>query len=283
MNSTPFSKQMIQRVDAAVTPALIDSYQKYGAVCIRNMLTSEEIDLLVEGIEFNLKYPSRRAKIASAEDDPGLFIEDFCTWQMNSYYQQFIFKSPVSLIAGKLMKSKITRLYHDHLLVKESGTRQRTPWHQDQPYYNIEGLQNCSLWIPIDPVPYESTLEFIASSHLGPWLMPRSFKDNQTKWFPEGSLADLPDIDAKREDYPILGWQITPGDVVCFHMLTLHSAGGVGHNLRRRVFSVRFLGDDITHAPRQWTTSPDFPGLSDELPSGAPMDHPLFPIIWSRV
>lgn len=282
MKSTPFSKQMTQRVEAAVTPAQIDAYQINGAVCIRNVLTAEEINLLSQGIEFNLKYPSLRAKIASQKDDPGLFIEDFCTWQRNSYYQQFIFKSPVSLIAGKLMGSKITRLYHDHLLVKESGTRQRTPWHQDQPYYNIEGLQNCSLWIPIDPVPYESTLEFIAGSHLGPWLMPRSFMDKQAKWFPEGSLTDLPDIDAKREDYPILGWQITPGDVVCFHMLTLHSAGGVSHNTRRRVFSVRFLGDDITHAPRQWTTSPDFPGLSDELPSGAPMDHPLFPIIWNR-
>jgi hypothetical protein len=45
------------------------------------------------------------------------------------------------------------------------------------------------------------------------------------------------------------------------------------------VFSVRFLGDDIRHAPRPWKTSPDFPGLADELPAGAPMDHPLFPVL----
>jgi hypothetical protein len=49
---------------------------------------------------------------------------------------------------------------------------------------------------------------------------------------------------------------------------------------RRRVFSVRFLGDDITHAPRRWRTSPEFPGLSDELQAGALMDHPLFPVLW---
>jgi len=45
--------------------------------------------------------------------------------------------------------------------------------------------------------------------------------------------------------------------------------------------SVRFLGDDIVHAPRPWPTSPPFPGLADELPAGAPMDHPLFPVLWT--
>jgi len=63
-------------------------------------------------------------------------------------------------------------------------------------------------------------------------------------------------------------------------MLTLHAAGGVDSDRRRRVFSVRFLGDDIRHAPRRWVTSPAFPGLADELPAGAPMDHPLFPLLW---
>jgi ectoine hydroxylase-related dioxygenase (phytanoyl-CoA dioxygenase family) len=177
------------------------------------------------------------------------------------------------------MASNTVRLYHDHLLVKEPGTRQRTPWHQDQPYYNIEGLQNISMWIPVDPVPRAATLEFVAGSHKGPWLMPRTFMDHQAKWFPEGSLADLPDVQAARDQFPIVGWGIEPGDLVCFHMLTLHAAAGVEGASRRRVFSVRFLGDDIRHAPRRWATSPEFPGLPDELPAGAPMAHALFPLM----
>jgi ectoine hydroxylase-related dioxygenase (phytanoyl-CoA dioxygenase family) len=273
---------IIQRIQSSVTQAHIDAYKNDGAVCIRQALTENEIELLRSGIEHNLKNPSDRVKIASKTNDPGKFIEDFCTWQSNSFYQRFIFESPISAMAGALMDSNISRLYNDHMLVKEPGTQQRTPWHQDQPYYNIEGKQNCSLWIPVDPVTRSSTLEFIAGSHLGPWLMPRSFMDNQAKWFPEGTLADLPNIDVARENYPIIGWEVNPGDIVCFHMLTLHSAGGVDSDKRRRVFSVRFLGDDITHAPRKWITSPDFPGLTEELSAGAAMDHPLFPIIWSR-
>ena len=84
---------------------------------------------------------------------------------------------------------------------------------------------------------------------------------------------------ADRDAFPIVGWEIEPGDVVCFHMLTLHAAGGVEGTNRRRVFSVRFLGDDTRHAPRPWKTSPEFPGLADELPAGAEMDHPLFPLL----
>jgi hypothetical protein len=69
---------------------------------------------------------------------------------------------------------------------------------------------------------------------------------------------------------------------IFFHMLTLHAAGGVPGGSGRRAFSGRFLGDDATHAPRPWRTSPEFPGLGDDLPAGAPMEHPLFPILWER-
>lgn len=257
----------------------IKTYAQDGALCIRGLLNSREIDTLREGIELNLSTLSTRAKVASPSDDPGYFVEDFCTWQNNPYYQQIIFDTNLSSVAAQLMQSKTARLYHDHLLVKEPGTRQVTPWHQDQPYYNVDGKQNCSFWIPVDFVNRASTLEFIAGSHLGPWLMPRTFMDNQAKWFPEGSLQELPNIELAREDFPIVGWELEPGDVVCFHMLTLHMARGVEGPHRRRVFSLRFLGDDMRHAPRSWKTSPDFPGLADELSAGAIMEHSLFPLV----
>jgi len=255
----------------------IERFQRDGAVRIPQLLRPEEIAELKAGIDLNLAHLSPRAKVASSPEDPGRFIEDFCNWQHNPHYRRVIFESALAETAARLMQSKTVRLYHDHMLTKEPGTRQPTPWHQDQPYYNIEGRQNASFWIPVDPVSRASTLEFVAGSHRGPWLMPRSFLDSQAKWFPEGTLADLPDIEAHRTDFPILGWELEPGDVVCFHMLTLHAARGVEGSRRRRVFSVRFLGEDITHAPRRWKTSPDFPGLADELPAGASMNHPLFP------
>jgi ectoine hydroxylase-related dioxygenase (phytanoyl-CoA dioxygenase family) len=281
-SSSPVSSpEHARRVQACVSDALVADFARDGAVCLRQLLSPVEVALLRDGIEANLAEPSERAKIASRPDDPGRFFEDFCNWQRIAAFERFVRDTPVALAAQRLMRSRTVRMYHDHVLVKEPGTRQRTPWHQDQPYYNIDGLQNISFWIPVDPVPRANTLEFVAGSHLGPWLMPRTFMDNQAKWFPEGSLQDLPDIEADRSAHPILGWDVQPGDVVCFHMLALHAAGGFDGPGRRRVFSVRFMGDDTRHAPRNWKTSPEFPGLAEQLPAGAPMDHPLFPVLVS--
>jgi ectoine hydroxylase-related dioxygenase (phytanoyl-CoA dioxygenase family) len=279
----PTHEQLQRRVAAVLTGQHVSDYQRDGAVCIRQLLREDEVTLLCEGIEANLACPSERAIVASQPDDPGRFIEDFCNWQRFPAYTQFALQSPLAHVAQCLMQSRSVRLYHDHLLVKEPDTRQKTPWHQDQPYYNIDGMHNVSMWIPVDPVARASTLEFVAGSHLGPWLMPRTFMDHQAKWFPEGSLAELPDIEATRgrADAPhrLIGWALEPGDFVCFHMLTLHAAAGVSGPHRRRVFSLRFIGDDVVHAPRPWKTSPDFPGLAEQLPAGAAMNHALFPLL----
>lgn len=271
-----------ERARAIVTDSLIREYQQNGAVCIRQLLTAEEIDLLRRGIDENLSHPSPRFKIASRSDDSGRFVEDFCTWETNSNYKQFIYESPCAAVAGLLMESSISRLYHDHVLVKEANTKQITPWHQDQPYYNIEGNKTCSLWIPVDRVSRYSTLEFIAGSHReGCWFMPRTFMNSEAKWFPQGTLEEIPDIEANRDAFSIIGWPVEPGDVIAFHMLTIHGARGtVASDDRRRVFSVRFLGDDIRHSPRAWITSPDFKEITHDLKPGSPMDNAHFPVLW---
>jgi ectoine hydroxylase-related dioxygenase (phytanoyl-CoA dioxygenase family) len=265
-----------------VDQQLIDDFRRDGAVCVRGAFTPEQVALVEQGIERNLADPSERALVASRDDDAGRFVEDFCNWNRIPEYERFIRESNAAAIAGQLMGGHRVQLYHDHMLVKESATQQRTPWHQDQPYYNVEGRLTCSLWMPVDPVSREATLEFVAGSHRGPWLMPRTFMDDEARWFPEGSLQELPDIEADRDAFPIVGWDMQPGDGVFFHMLTLHAAGGVEPGRRRRAFSVRFLGDDVVHAPRAWRTSPEFPGLADSLPAGEPMAGPLFPLLWQR-
>ena len=52
------------------------------------------------------------------------------------------------------------------------------------------------------------TLEFIAGTHRGPWYMPRTFLDDQAKWFPDGSLAELPDFTADPDRWRVIGWAL---------------------------------------------------------------------------
>jgi ectoine hydroxylase-related dioxygenase (phytanoyl-CoA dioxygenase family) len=220
--------------------------------------------------------------VASAADDPGRFFEDFRRWGDVPAIEQLARRSRLPAIAAALLGSATVRLYHDHVLVKEGGTLQRTPWHQDQPYYNVEGpaMSGVSAWIPVDPVPEAGCLELVAASHRGPWLMPRTFLTGEAKWFPEGALVEMPDIEADRAAYDIRRYELVPGDAVLFDFLTVHGAPGFPFSGRRRVLSLRYLSQEARHAPRRWRTSPPFEGLDDDLPDGAELDHPLFPVVW---
>ena len=217
-------------------------YASDGAVCVRGAFTPEHVAWATGAIEANLADLSPLAKRASADDDAP-FVEDFCRWREIPAMERFIRDSPAAAIAGELTGSDQIRLYHDHMLVKEPGTRQRTPWHQDQPYYNVSGTQNASLWFPVDPVDRGATLELIAGTHLGPWYMPRTFLDERAAWFPDGSLEEIPDFAADPKRWRVLAWDLEPGDAVYFNMLTVHGSGPVNGPDRRRVLSVRFLGD----------------------------------------
>ena len=69
-------------------------------------------------------------------------------------------------IAANLMNSNMSRFFHDHVLVKERGSSIVTPWHQDQPYYCVDGTQNVSFWIPLDKINQDTSLKCVSGSHL---------------------------------------------------------------------------------------------------------------------
>lgn len=264
---------------------IADDYARDGAVVLRGVVSSDELDRLRRGIDRVVASPGPRAKVASAADDPGFFIEDFCTWRQHPEFEEFIHSTSLAGLAAELMGSRTVTMYHDHVLVKTAGTRQRTPWHQDQPYYDVEGRQNVSFWIPVDPVPEDTSLELIAGSHRGPWLMPRSFLDGRARWFPEGSLAEMPDFDAEEHAHRVLRWSLEPGDCIAFHMLSVHGAPGVRGTRPRRVFSLRVLGDDCVFTPRDWVTSPEMSAVfdgADPRRAGEALGGDWFPRLWPR-
>jgi ectoine hydroxylase-related dioxygenase (phytanoyl-CoA dioxygenase family) len=260
---------------ATSTTQLVRDFRRDGAVAVRGLLSPAQLDQLRRGIERNRADPS---PLGQGHGDDRGFFEDFCNWRRIAEYESVIRSSGLGELSAELMGSRTVRLFHDHLLVKEAGSEAPSPWHQDQPYYCVDGHQNVSFWIPVDPVGRENTLEFVAGSHAsGTWYMPRTFVTGTAMVFDEGELEEVPEIEADRSGWEILGWELEPGDAVAFHMLTLHQAGG--SPTLRRAFSVRVLGDDARFAPRPHRTSPPFPGLDSELEPGAPFDHELFPLL----
>jgi ectoine hydroxylase-related dioxygenase (phytanoyl-CoA dioxygenase family) len=257
----------------------VAAFARDGVVLVRGVLDAAEVAIAAAAIEAVLARPGPLAQVASGADDPGAFVEDFCRWQEIPEIERLARRSRVPAVAAALMATPQVRFYHDHVLVKEGGTRQRTPWHQDQPYYNVDG-KGVSAWIAVDEVPAGGSLELLAGSQHGPWLLPRTFLSKEARWFPAGSLAELPDIDADPGAFDIRRFTLQPGDAIFFDFLTVHGAAGFPYAGRRRILSLRYLAADARHAPRTWRTSPPFDGLAAEIPAGAAMDHPLFPVVW---
>jgi len=151
------------------------------------------------------------------------------------------------------MAAPPVRFSHDHVLVKEGGTAQRTPWHQDQPCYNVGG-RGVSAWIAVDPVPEGGSLELAAGSQRGPRLMPRTFLRREARWFPGGSLAELPDTGAGPAASGIRRSAPQPGDAIFSDFLTVHGAPGFPYPGRRRILSL--LGPHSGCRPRLRTGQP---------------------------
>jgi ectoine hydroxylase-related dioxygenase (phytanoyl-CoA dioxygenase family) len=250
----------------------IAQFQRDGAICVRGALDADQIAVVRAVVERMLADPGPYGQTASKPGAPE-FFEDFCNWQRYPELLAVITSSGLAELAGGLMRSPLVRLYHDHVLVKQAGAQQRTPWHQDQPYYNIEGRQNLSAWIPVDPVGRATTLEFVAGSHEGTWYLPTTFLDQEAKWFPRGSMRAVPAIDGERDRHRILGWALEPGDIVLFHMLTLH--GDIGTSSRctttartRPRSSTPTVRRSRCSQPKPTRSSP-LPNRSDAEPSRA--------------
>jgi ectoine hydroxylase-related dioxygenase (phytanoyl-CoA dioxygenase family) len=257
---------------------LVAAFNRDGAVVVRDAVDRGWIERLAAAVEDNLADLGPWSCQYTPTDGPGGFVDDYCNWERFAAYEQFVRESEAAGLVGRLMGSRTVRFFHEHVLVKEPGTRESTPWHHDLPYYPVDGDQVCSLWLPLDPVPLDACPRFVAGSHRWPGLLaPRTFVDQNPYPGAEG-LAAVPDIDADPKAFELLAWDLEPGDAIAFHMRTVHDAPGTEHlTTRRRAFSTRWLGDDAVWAERPYPTSPPFPDV--DLRAGQPLDHPRFPLV----
>lgn len=264
-----------------ISRQVVDEFERQGAVCLRGVFAHSWLDKLALGVDKNFADPGPDHTVYTRPGEPGGFYDDYCNWQRIDEYRDFVMNSPAAEIAAHLMRSTTSRIYHDHVLVKEPGTREVTPWHHDLPYYGVDGNQLCSLWLPLDEVPRSACPEFVAGSHLnGVLYYPRLFIDHQNYAQGQEGFDTIPDIDAERDNVELLSWDLELGDCIVFHMRTIHGAPATtGLKSRRRGFSTRWLGDDACFAKRPWPTSPPFSEV--DLQPGDAMNHPLFPIAWS--
>jgi ectoine hydroxylase-related dioxygenase (phytanoyl-CoA dioxygenase family) len=254
----------------------IDAYQRDGVIIIRGLFAGH-VETLRAGIERNMADPGPYASNNDKAGETGRFFDDYCNWQRIPEFAEVIRTSPAAEVAADLMEANTVQLFHDHVLVKEPGTSMATPWHQDGPYYFVEGQQTVSFWSPLDPV-REATLRCVAGSHR--WekpVLPTRWAKNEP-FFDPAPYMPVPDPDVEAMD--IREWDMEPGDAVAFNYGTLHGARGNTAALRRRAFSLRLLGEDARYTARPGPTSPPF--LGHDMHQGQRLREDWFPTLYNR-
>ncbi len=265
-------------VHSLITQDLVDTYQKDGVVFIKGLF-KDHIEALRKGIETNMTEPSAFGRSPNLKEGAkGAFFDDYCNWERIPEFVDVVHNSPAAEVAADLMKSKTVQMFHDHVLVKEPGTAAATPWHQDGPYYFVEGQQTISFWTPLDPVK-GATLRMVPGSHL--WekpVLPQRWLSNEDFYASEDIYMPIPDPDA--EGMPVAEWEMEPGDAVAFNYMILHGTRGEELKDRRRAFSIRLLGDDARYVERAGPTSPPYPNHG--MVAGQKLREDWFPVILSR-
>ena len=180
---------------------------------------------------------------------------DHTAWQDIEEYKKFIFNSPAAQICGRLTGSATINFFFDSVFVRSTGTQFETPWHQDEPYWSVEGHDSCSLWLPLVPVKRKSSLSFVPGSHhlksvfkqynFGD-LNPERKKNVDQVDFSDIAEQEFPDINADPERFNVVSWDVQPGDCIAFNGRTMHGGSGkLDGDCDLRVFTTKWVGDDV--------------------------------------
>ena len=266
---------------AMLTDQVLSEFEADGVIFLPQALHPEWLMLIELGM-MRVMDNTAQTKHRFFQGQPGEFIETVRNFDVTPEIQRLLYDSPIADMLGTVIGSDNVWLYSEEFFIKEGGNCARTPWHQDMPYWPLEGSQLASMWITLDTLPREETLEFVRGSHRQTrydGFDPGAVNEDPTRPFYGTDLPPLPDIEAERDKWDIVSWDITPGDVVIFHPGLLHGGGPTSQGRRRRTITVRCYGDDVVYAerPPSRPTVPLTPGLSLALKPGDPLRHPYYP------
>ena len=176
----------------------------------------------------------------------GRFLLDTGVTARLREFRRFTLNGPGPQIAASLLASTKVNFFGDQIFVKEPGTRERTAFHQDATYFEIDGEDCCVLWIPVDPATLETgAMLYLRGSHRdGKLFQPNVFISQTPLPGAQGEL--LPDIERHMEEYDVVHFDAEPGDVIVHHYRTVHGAGGNTSRYQvRRAASIRYIAATI--------------------------------------
>ena len=273
-------QQVLEAATARITPELKATFEADGVVKVSGALGEDWIEQVLEVADKQLREPGTWVSDTNPGASENRLFTTRYRWQEDPVIGGFVFDSGMAQMAAELMGSASARFYFDHLLIKEPRTANPTPWHQDIPYWPFMGKQICSSWVAMTPVTVaESSLEFVRGSHSwDAYYAPESF-DGRKGFMADFEGEKMPDVEADRASYDIVGFDVEPGDALFFSSWIIHGSPGNAGDHRRVALSTRWLGDDATWYPHPGcdpiVTDDDTTAVAGEYPA----DDSRFPLV----
>lgn len=277
-----------------VTRKEFDDYHQNGVVYLPQVFDGNWIDLLKNGLIANCDNPTDRSRVWDRDSEGRTMFYDSQAWQRIDEYRQFVFESPAASLAGAIMGSSSINFYFDAVFVRSPGSQFATPWHQDEPYWSVEGYDTCTIWMPLVPVKRENALAFVPGSHRSDCvyyqynfgdLNPDGLENVDQVDFSGADATAFPNIDDKPEEYGVVSWDMQPGDCIAFNSRIMHGGSGkLDNDTELRVFTTKWLGDDVRIKFRDCGMDPDHSAIMTEY-GLKPGDRPgtdLYPRIWDQ-
>jgi ectoine hydroxylase-related dioxygenase (phytanoyl-CoA dioxygenase family) len=259
--------------------AAVTAFQRDGVVCLRQVFSRDWLDVIEAGILQAQQGQFDSQDTFAHDGDTGRFSYQQGAWRTVEQYRQLIIQSPAADVVWPFLKPGPLIFFYENLLVKEPGsTKADTPWHQDHPYYPMDGEKIINSWIPLDPIPEETALRFLKGSHrTGQVFRTVNFADNSATY--EAAPTEFPappDFDADPEAVVLVG-PVEPGDMLIWTSRTFHSAPGNRLKHRRAAMSLNWCGGDVTYNGRPSVES----YRHESFRPGMPIACDKFPIVRS--
>ena len=269
-----------------LTESEIETYQAEGVVVARDCVDPAWVTRMLTAIDRQLARPGQWVQDTNPGGSSGRFMHDRYLWPTESEFRAFVFESGVGELAAQAMRSATSRIYFDHVFVKEPDTAEEFFWHQDLPYWPFRGTQICSVWLSLTDVDLASSgLEFVRGSHTwNKWfkpVIPGGDDADLGEWIGSSDEEEMPDFNVMRDDYEFLSFETRAGDALIFNTAIAHTShGNLSPDRRRVALSTRWLGDDARWDPRPGT---DPIVTQDDVrvqPGDPANDDEAFPLVW---
>jgi phytanoyl-CoA hydroxylase len=148
------------------TPEQLNAYEREGYIVIEDLITAQEVDALLNRIReythedrpwgaLRVQIEPRVRRGEMEVEHPGDSIRKIeLLVENDDLFRCLALNENVVRVVEQILGPDL-KLFRDALMLKPPEVGSPKGWHQDSPYWPIEPMDLCSLWLPLD----DATLE----------------------------------------------------------------------------------------------------------------------------